>query len=146
MQINELKAADSSQPAAPTPAPIETGFPPQPAGPVPVTSQSSHSDLTTPTTAPPGPGYPDQPAYQSAPEDNSNRNPAASSTAPSGTGYPPQPAYPSTTAPAPTSALNDNSAKIAQLTAEMMECAKNDLFERAMELQEQVSEFSCVYP
>ena len=100
MQINDLKAAASSQPAAPT---TGTGYP----------SQSTAYQLS-------GVAVP-------ATDDN---------------GYPPQPAeYQPFVPPAPVPAATDNSARIAELTAEMQACATNDDFTRAMELQEEVGHF-----
>ena len=46
--------------------------------------------------------------------------------------------------PAPAPAATDNSAKIAELTAEMQACAANDDFTRAMELQEEVGHFFAI--
>ena len=94
-----------------------------------------------PAAPTPGTEYPSQsmaypPAGSTGPvatTDNSDAN------APSGTEYPPQPgAYQPFAAPAPVPAATDNSAKLAELTAEMQACATNDDFTRAMELQEQV--------
>ena len=54
------------------------------------------------------------------------------------TEYPSQSmAYPPAGSTGPV-ATTDNSARIAELTAEMQACATNDNFTRAMELQEQV--------
>ena len=98
----------------------------QPAAPTPGTGYPSQSTAYQPA-APPGPV---------ATTDNSDAN------APSGTEYPPQPgAYQPFAAPAPVPAATDNSAKLAELTAEMQACATNDDFSRAMELQEEVGLF-----
>ena len=95
----------------------------QPAAPTPGTEYPSQSTAYQPA-APPGPV---------ATTDNSDVN------APSGTEYPSQPgAYQPFVAPAPVPAATDNSAKIAELTAEMQACATKDNFTRAMELQEEV--------
>ena len=111
MQIDKLRAADS-QPAAPTPG---TGYPSQSTAYQPAAYQ-----LATPV----------------AMTDNSDANVS------SGTEYPPQPAaYQPFVPPAPVPAATDNSAKIAELTAEMQACATNDDFTRAMELQEEVGHF-----
>ena len=63
-----------------------------------------------------------------------------------GTEYPSQSkAYQPFVAPAPVPAATDNSAKLAELTAEMQACATNDDFTRAMELQEEVGHFFFYY-
>ena len=95
----------------------------QPAAPAPRTEYPSQSTAYQPA-APPGPV---------ATTDNSDAN------ASSGSEYPSQPAaYQPFVPPAPVPAATDNSAKLAELTAEMQACATNDDFTRAMELQEQV--------
>ena len=120
MQIDKLRAA-------------------APPGPV-ATTDNSDANVSL------GTGYPSQSAayqpaaYQpAAPVATTDNNDANVS---SGTGYPPQPAeYQPFVPPAPVPAATDNSARIAELTAEMQACATNDDFTRAMELQEQVGLF-----
>ena len=122
-QIDELKASPATAASGVEGAsqPTTSGYPPQPAYQPTETPNvvAPPAENSNSVPAPAGTGYPPQPAYQPSPATS---------------GYPPQPAY----QPSPSPAVNDNSARIAQLTAEMQECASSDQFARAMELNKQV--------